>query len=110
MEITPSQDDINEIKEIWQWIRWWKDKFNFTSAELASRAKYSQDRITRGISGEPVPIRHALRNFVEAFGLDLEGRGAKSYEDMLSDDEYKKFLKPPRELTPSEKLYYLEKF
>ncbi len=103
MSMTPSQDDINEIKEIWQWIRRWKEKFGLTLEELAFRAKYKLELIERGINGEPIPIRHALPNFVVAFGLDLELRSKNPYY-IPSYEECKKLLKPPRELTPSEKL------
>jgi len=92
----PSQEDIKERKEIWGWICWWMNKFGLTPRELAPRARYSQELIEKGIKGEPVPIRHALCNFVEAFGL-TSGR-TKHYEetiDILSDDECKKLLKPP---------------
>lgn len=110
MRRVPNEDDINEIKEIWQWIRWWKNKFGFTSDVLARRAKYPQDKIERGINGEPESIRHALPNFVVAFGLDLQGRELKPYEGIPSYDECKKLLKPPRELTPSETLSDFEKY
>ena len=110
MSIKLSQDHIDEINEIWQWIRWWKKKFGFTIEELARRAKYPKDKIERGLNGEPESIRHALPNFVVAFGLDLKARELKLEGGIPSYDEYKKLLKPPRELTPSEKLSNLEKF
>ena len=110
MGVTPSQDEINEIKEIWQWIRWWKDELGFTPETLAPLVGFSQDRIERGISGEPVSIRHVLPKFVKAFGLDLEGREAKPYEGIPSYDECKKLLKPPTVLTPGERLPHLYKF
>ncbi|MBI4188116.1 MAG: hypothetical protein HY529_02805 [Chloroflexi bacterium] len=118
--MTPSQDDIDEIKEIWQWIRWWKEKLRLTIEELAFRAKCKSELITRGINGEPVPIRHILPNFVVAFGLDLQDGEPKPYEGLPSYrklykgvplyDECKKLLKPSRELTPGEKLPPLHKY
>ena len=100
----PTEDDINERKEIWQWIRWWKDKFGLTSEELAYRARYSQDLIERGIRDEPVPIRHALCNFVNAFGLrNNRIRFFEETVDNLSDEECKKLLKPPSPMYPSQK-------
>ena len=110
MSIKLSQDHIDEINEIWQWIRWWKKKFGFTIEELARRAKYPKDKIERGLNGEPESIRHALPNFVVAFGLDLQAKKQKLNEGTPSYDEYKGLLKPPRELTPSEKLFDREMY
>lgn len=90
----PTEDDINERKDIWQAIRWRMHERRITPQELASRARYSQDLIERGISGEPVPIRHALRSFVEAFGL-RSGRFYEETVDSLTDDVLKGLLKPP---------------
>jgi len=95
----PSEDDINEIKDIWQAIRWRMNERRITPQKLASRARYSQDLIERGISGEPVPIRHALRSFVEAFGL-RSGRFYEETVDSLTDDKCKELLKPPSAMPP----------
>ena len=98
MRTTPNEDDINERKEIWQGIRWWMQKLGLTPSELAFRASFSVDFIKRGIGGEPVPIRHALRNFVEAFGLkSARQKGYEDTADVLTDDEYKQLLKPLRQ-------------
>ena len=99
MRVIPNQDDINERKDIWQAIRWRMNERRITPQELARRARYSQDLIERGISGEPVPIRHALRNFVEAFGL-RSGRFYEETVDSLPDDECKKLLKPQSAMPP----------
>jgi hypothetical protein len=95
----PTEDDINERKDIWKAIRWRMNERRITPQELARRARYSQDLIERGISGEPVPIRHALRSFVEAFGL-REGRFYEETADSLTDDVCKKLLKPPSAMPP----------
>jgi len=98
----PTEDDLKERKEIWRCIHWWMDKFGLTTEKLASRARCSRDLIERGISGEPVPIRHALRNFVEAFGLRSASR-AKFYEeteDILTDEEYIELLTAPLTKNP----------
>ena len=104
----PNEDDINERKEIWGYIHWWMDKLGLTPEELAHRVRYSPDLIQRGISGEPVPIRHALRSFVEAFSLRSASR-AKFYEetdDVLSDDECKELLKPPTPMRPRQRNFW----
>jgi len=115
MSMTPSQDDLDERKEIWRWIRWWKEKFGLTSAELADKTPYSQDLIEKGTKGEPIPVKvEFMRACVLAFGL-VEITGARTADygkavAILSFDKCKKLLKPPRELTPSEKLPYLYGF
>ena len=96
MRKTPSQTDIEERKGIWQGIRWWMNYRGLTPRELAQRTKYPQDRLERGIRGEPEPIKHALLDFVYALNPP-SGRG-KFYEegyDILTDDELKALLKPP---------------
>jgi len=99
MRITPTQDDINERKDIWQAIRWRMNERRITPQSLARRTGYSQDLIERGISGEPVPIRHVLRSFVEAFGL-RSGRFYEETVDSLTDDTCKKLLKPTPAMPP----------
>ena len=100
MSITPSQDDINEIKEIWQWIFGWKDELGLTLEELADRVGFSPDHIERAMKGEPIPIRHALGRFVAAFRLEdyklAPWGGDQSY------DELKQLLR--REKSPQHKL------
>ncbi len=109
MRITPNEDDINEIKELWQWVGERMRELGFTPETLAPLVGFSQDRIERGISGEPIWIRHVLPKFVKAFGLD-DDREAKPYEGIPSYDECKKLLKPPTALTPGERLPHLYKF
>ena len=96
----PSQDDINERKDIWQSIRWRMNERRITPKALASRTRFSEALIERGINGEPVPIRHALRNFVEAFGLNRRARFYEDTSDILSDDECIEYLKPPSAMPP----------
>jgi len=99
MKRIPSQTDIEERIEIWQGIRWWMDKRGLTPRKLAHLTNYPQDRLERGIKGEPEPIRHALPRFANALNLS-SGREGRFYEETietLSDDELKDvFTKPLR--------------
>lgn len=108
MKVVPSEEDIKEREEVWRDIGWWMDKRGLTPEELGKRAKFSPKLIERGISGEPIPVRHALHNFVEALGLQSASR-AKSYEDtvdVLSDQECRKLLKsPPVKTQPQSSLW-----
>ncbi len=105
MSMTPSQDDINERREIWYWIRFRMNERRITPQKLASRTGYSQERIERGISGEPVAIRHALPTFVRALGLlGLKSASRATFyegtEDVPSYDKCKELLKPPAAMPP----------
>ena len=105
MQITPSQDDINEIREIWYWICRQMNEHRITPQVLASRTGYSQESIERGISGEPVPVRHDLLSFVKALGLlgitkDNRANYYEVTEDVPSYDKCKELLKPPAAMPP----------
>ena len=93
----PTEADINERKDIWQAIRWRMNERRITPQELASRARYSQDLIERGLRGEPIPITDDfIHKCVMAFGL-TSGR-TKYYEDTvdcLSYDECIRLIGPP---------------
>lgn len=91
-----SQTDIEKRREIWQGIRWWMNRQGVTPNELAQRTKYPQDRLERGLRGEPEPIAHALLDFV--YALNPPSARGKFYEEgyeILTDDELKNCLKPP---------------
>lgn len=97
MRKTVSQTDIEEIRKIWQGIYWWMNKRGLTPKELAHRTKYRQDRLERGIRGEPEPIRHALRDFAYALNLP-SGREGRFYEETietLSDAELVEIITSP---------------
>ena len=95
MRKTPSQTDIEERREIWQGIRWWMNKRRLTSGELAYQTQYPQDRLERGIRGEPEPIKHALLAFVYALNPPrARGRFYEEEYEILTDDELKALLKP----------------
>jgi len=102
MRITPSQDDINERKGIWQAICWRMNVHKVPPKELAHQTPYSQDLIERGIGGEAVPITlDFLRDCVKAFGL-ASGR-AKNHEkptDILSYGKCVELLKPSPAMPP----------
>jgi len=101
MRIFNYQDEINERKNIWQEICWRMNEKRFTPQKLASLTGYPLQLIERGVTGEPVPIEHALHKFVEAFGL-TSGR-MKFYEetdDLLSYEECRKLIKPPPAMPP----------
>lgn len=108
MRIIPSQDDINERKDIWQTIRWRMNERRFTPKDLANRTQYSQDLIERGIRGEPIPITPPfLLDCVTAFGL-TSGR-TKYYEetaDDLSYNECVELLKPPPAMPPRQSNFW----
>ena len=97
MRRTTSQADIKERKEIWRGIRLLMEKQELTPRELAQRTKYPQDRLERGIRGEPEPIMHALGDFVDAFNLRSSrvGRFYEETTEVLSEEELKALLKPP---------------
>lgn len=85
-----------ELRDIWQGIRWWMNYRGITPKELAQRTKYPQDRLERGLQGEPEPIRHALLDFV--YALNPTSTRSKFFEEgyeMLTDEELKNSLKPP---------------
>ena len=95
------QDDIKEIKNIWQMIRWRMNERRILPQELARRTGFSQQHIERGIKGEPVPIRHALPYFIKAFGItSARQKGPEDTVDILTYDECIKLLKPPPAMPP----------
>ncbi len=102
MRITPDQDQINEIKSIWQAIRWRMNERRLAPMNLAYRTKYSKNEIERGIAGEPVEITvESLRDCVMAFGL-TSGR-TKHYEETVEDlswDECVRLIKPQPAMPP----------
>lgn len=100
MRIEPNEDDINERKEIWQGIRYRMNERRITPQELARRTRYPQALIERGIAGEPVAIRHALHEFVEAFGLATRAKFFEETSEILTDDECEKALRPPPAMPP----------
>jgi len=104
MRITLNQGQINEIKNIWQAIRWRLNERRLTPTGLAYQTGYSKKHIERGIRGEAAPITiDFLRDCVMAFGLPLSGR-TKCYEekmvDNLSWDECVRLIKPPPAMPP----------
>lgn len=85
-----------ELREIWQWIRWWMNHLGITPKELARRTNYPQDRIERGINGKLEPIRHKLLDFVYALNPPAtRGRFYEEGYEILTDEELKNCLKPP---------------
>ena len=101
----PTEDDINERKDIWQAIRWRMNVHRLTPKELARQTPYSQDLIERGIGGKPLPITlDFLRACVTAFGLiGVTSGRTKPYEkkvDILSYDGYIELIKPPPAMPP----------
>ncbi|MBI4285206.1 MAG: hypothetical protein HY670_04800 [Chloroflexi bacterium] len=97
-----SQERINRIRDIWQYILDRMRERRITPERLSSLTGYPVDRIRRGIKGEPVEITDDfLRECVMAFGL-TSGR-TRSYEetvDTLSFDECVNMLKPPPAMPP----------
>ena len=102
MRITPTRDEINRRKDVWQSIKWRMNVHHINPKVLAYRTPYSQDLIEKGINGEPVPITSDfLRACAMAFGL-TSGR-TKYYEEtveILSDDELEALLKPQSAMPP----------
>lgn len=94
----PNEDDINETRELWQYINWWMDKFGLTPEKLAPQVKLPPDRIKKGLRGEYVPVKDNIYYFALAF--DLIGiYYRKEYRvnpiDILpSYDKLKTMLKP----------------
>lgn len=91
----PTEHELNERIEIWGYISYWMKKLRISSMQLAQRTRLPQDRIERGLRGEPEAVMHALADLVDAFGL-VSGR-QKSVEDtseILSLSELKAQLKP----------------
>ena len=89
----PNEDDINETKELWQWVGFWRAELGFTPETLAPLVRFSPDSIKKGLRGEYVPIRHALLNFDIAFGL-ISGRDYVKTDDSLSYAVLKNLLNP----------------
>jgi len=102
MRITYNQDQVNDIKNIWQAIRWRLNERRLTPLKLAFQTEYSKKDIERGIRGEPVEITvDFLRDCVLAFGL-TSGR-TKHYEETADDlpwDECVRLIKPPPAMPP----------
>ena len=69
MRIIPNQDDMEERKEIWQWIKECIHECDLTPEKLSKTVGLSAGYIKRGIEGEPLGIRNAVFKFVKAFGL-----------------------------------------
>ena len=102
MKRTPTGDEINHRKDMWQTIAWQMNTCRVTPGELARQTPYSQDLIERGVGGEPVPITSAfLRNCVRAFGL-VSGRTEYNADPVenLPAGELESILKPPPEMPP----------
>jgi len=97
MRKTPTQTDIEERREIWRGLLWWTNYRGLTPKELAHRAGYPQDRLERGLGGEPEPIMHKLLDFVYALNIP-SGREGRFYEETietLSYDELKEVITRP---------------
>ena len=96
------QDQVNEIKNIWQTICYRMNERRLSPADLATRTRYSKQHIERGISGEVIPITFDfLRDCFVAF--NLKSARAKYYEDteeILSFQEYVEHLKPKPSMLP----------
>lgn len=91
----PTESDYEEWKKIWTWIAYWKKKTGISLNELADRTGFPKPSLAKGLNGEAIPVRHAMRNFVEAFGI-TSGR-IKSFEDttdILTDKEVESLLEP----------------
>lgn len=56
MGIMPHLEQRNEIKNVWQIIRWRLNVHRITPQQLSFKTGYSRDRIERGLKGEPIEI------------------------------------------------------
>ena len=65
----PTEDDINETRELWEYFGDWIKKLGFTPETLAPIVKLSAEFIERGLRGEYVPVRDYIYRFAFAFGI-----------------------------------------
>jgi len=108
MRVTPTQDEINHRKDVWQVIKWRMNVHGVNPKKLAYLTPYSQDLIEKGINGESVPITSDfLRTCVMVFGL-TSGR-SKYYEEtveMLSDEQIEALLRPSPAMPPRQSNFW----
>ena len=96
-----SEEDISEIKNIWQAIRFRMNERWIKPDELSRKVGLSPEIIKRGVHGEPIGIRHILPKFVFGLGLmEIERRGGQGLDDNPSYEECKKLLMPPPAMPP----------
>jgi len=96
MNREPSEEELRERVEVWKDINWWRKKLGYSYAVLGLRAGFPEDLVRRGDKGAPVPVMHALRDFVRALNKrGARNRSMEDTEDNLSIDECKNLLRRP---------------
>lgn len=91
----------DQFRIIWQAIVWWMDEKGVTPTYLHFQTGYSEERIRRGLNGEPVPIESDfLHSCVGVFGLrSARTRTYEDTEDVMTDEECIEVLTVPLRTT-----------
>ena len=97
MRTPQGQDRIQRMMKTWEGIAYWMEERGVSPQALARSTGYPEDRIERGLRGEPQPLpSYFLHACVNVFVLrSARARFFEETDDVLSDDECMAILTRP---------------